>query len=116
VASTSQSTRSMLLEVRGADAATTGDSAFKAPPGAGPRRDKALEVPRAAQFASPCIGAPMRRWPPAPAVHRARTFALFLLPGGHPRCFIPKLDPVAAEKAEGSISWGSIEEEVELEE
>jgi hypothetical protein len=41
---------------------------------------------------------------------------LFLLPGGHPRCFIPELDPTAAEEAEGSIAWGSVEEEVALEE
>jgi hypothetical protein len=43
------------------------------------------------------------------------TFALFLLPRGRPRRFIPGLDP-AAEEAEGSIAWGSIEEEVALEE
>jgi hypothetical protein len=80
VASTSWSTRSMLPEARGAGAAATGDSAFRAPLGAGPRRVKALEVPGAARFASPCIGAPMRRGPPVPGVHRAGTFALFLLP------------------------------------
>jgi hypothetical protein len=51
----------MLPEVRGASTVATGDGAFRAPPGAGPRRVKALEVPRAAQFASSCIGAPMRR-------------------------------------------------------
>jgi hypothetical protein len=43
-------------------------------------------------------------------------FALFLLPGGRPRRFVPELDPAAAEEAEGSIAWGSVEEEVELEE
>jgi hypothetical protein len=58
----------------------------------------------------------MRRGPPAPGVHRAGTFALFLLPAGHPRRFIPELDPKAAEESEGSIAWGSIEEEVALEE
>jgi hypothetical protein len=41
---------------------------------------------------------------------------LFLLPGGRPRRFIPQLDPAAAEEAEGSIAWGSVEEEVALEE
>jgi hypothetical protein len=41
---------------------------------------------------------------------------LFLLPGGRPRCFIPELDPAGAEEAEGSIAWGSVEEEVALEE
>jgi hypothetical protein len=44
------------------------------------------------------------------------TFALFLLPGGCPRRFIPELDPAAAEEAEGSIAWGSVEGEVALEE
>jgi hypothetical protein len=44
------------------------------------------------------------------------TFALFLLPRGRPRRFVPELDPAAAEEAEGSIAWGSVEEEVELEE
>jgi hypothetical protein len=42
--------------------------------------------------------------------------AFFLLPAGRPRRFIPELDPAAAEKSEGSIAWGSIEEEVALEE
>jgi hypothetical protein len=41
---------------------------------------------------------------------------LFLLPGGLPQRFIPKLDPAAAEEAEGSIAWESIQEEVALEE
>jgi hypothetical protein len=41
---------------------------------------------------------------------------LFLLPGGRPRRFAPELDPAAAEEAEGSICWGSVEEEVALEE
>jgi hypothetical protein len=41
---------------------------------------------------------------------------LFLLPGGHPRRFNPELNPAAAEEAEGSIAWGSVEEEVALEE
>jgi hypothetical protein len=58
----------------------------------------------------------MCREPPAPGVHRAGIFALFLLPGGRPRCFTPELDPAAAEKAEGSICLGSIEKEVALEE
>jgi hypothetical protein len=58
----------------------------------------------------------MRRGPPAPSVHRAETFALFLLPGGRPRRFIPELDSAVAEEAEGSMGLGSIEEEVALEE
>jgi hypothetical protein len=58
----------------------------------------------------------MRRGPPAPGVHRAGIFALFLLLGGRPRRFAPELDSVAAEEAEGSIGLGSVEEEVALEE
>jgi hypothetical protein len=58
----------------------------------------------------------MRRGPPAPGIHRARIFALFLLPGGRPRCFTPELDSAAAEEAEGSMGLGSVEEEVALEE
>jgi hypothetical protein len=57
----------------------------------------------------------MRRGPPAPGIHRAGTFALFVLPGGRPRRFTPELDPAAAEEAEGSMGLGSIEEEVALE-
>jgi hypothetical protein len=41
---------------------------------------------------------------------------LFLLPRGRPRRFLPELDPAAAKVAEGSIAWGSTEEEVALEE
>jgi hypothetical protein len=108
VASTSRNTRSMLPEERGAGVAATGDGAFRAPLGAGPRRVKALEVPGAARFASSYIGAPMRRGPPARGVHRAGTFALFLLPRGRPRCFIPELDPATAKEAEGSIAWGAL--------
>jgi hypothetical protein len=98
----------MLPEAWGAGAAATGDGAFGAPPGTGSRRVKALEAPGAVRFASSCIGAPMRRGPPAPVVHRAGTFALFLLPRGRPRCFIPELNPAAAEEAEGSIAWGAL--------
>jgi hypothetical protein len=58
----------------------------------------------------------MRRGPPAPGVQRARIFALFLLPGGRPRCFTPELDPAVAVEAEGSIGLGGVEEEVALEE
>jgi hypothetical protein len=58
----------------------------------------------------------MRRGPPVPSVHRAETFVLFPLPGGRPWRFAPELDPAAAEEAEGSMSLGSIEEEVALEE
>jgi hypothetical protein len=98
----------MLPGERGAGAAATGDGAFIAPPGARPRRVKALEAPGAARFASSCLGALMRRGPPAPGVHRAGIFALFLLPEGRPRRFIPELDPAAAEEAEGSIAWGTL--------
>jgi hypothetical protein len=61
----------------------------------------------AARFASSYLGAPMRRGPSAPGVHRARIFALFPLPGGHPRCFAPELDPAATEELEGSMSSGA---------
>jgi hypothetical protein len=68
-----------------------------------------MEVPGAAWFAAPCGGAPMRRGPPAPSVHRAGTFVLFRLPGGRPQRFAPELaDPAAAEEAEGSITQGGI--------
>jgi hypothetical protein len=80
VASTSQRMRSMLPEERGAGATANGDSEFRA----GPRRVRAPEVPGAARLASSYLGALMHRGPPAPGVHRARTFSLFLLPGGHP--------------------------------
>jgi hypothetical protein len=106
VAFTSRSARSMLPAGRGACvAAATGDGAFRAPPGAGTRRVKAVEVPGAAWFAAPYVGAPMRRGPPAPGVHRTGTFISFLLPGGRPRCFAPELaDLAAAEEAEGSMA------------
>jgi hypothetical protein len=58
----------------------------------------------------------MRKGPPAPGVHRAGTFTLFLLPRGRPRCFTPELDSAAAEEAAGSMGLGSVEEEVALEE
>jgi hypothetical protein len=54
--------------------------------------------------------------PPAPGVHRAGIFALFLLPRGRPRRFAPELIPAAAEEAKGSIVLGGIEEEVAQEE
>jgi hypothetical protein len=106
----------MLPGAQGANAAARGDGAFRAPPGAGARRVRALEVPGAARFAAPRISAPRRRGPPAPGVHRAGTFSLFLLPGGRPRRFAPELVPAAAEEAEGSIGLGVVEEEVALEE
>jgi hypothetical protein len=109
VASTSRSTRSTLLGARGAGAATSGDGEFRAPPGAGPLRVRALEAPVAAWFTSSCLGAPMRRGPPAPAVHQARIFALFLLPKGRPRHFALELDPAATEELEGSMSLGAWE-------
>jgi hypothetical protein len=102
----------MLPEARGAGAATRGDGVFMAPPGAGPRRVRALEVPGAARFAVPCMGAPRRKGPPTPGAHRAGTFSLFLLPGGRPRRFAPELVPAAAEEAEGSIGLGVVEGEV----
>jgi hypothetical protein len=44
----------MLPVERGASiVATSGDGAFRAPPGAGPRRVKAMEVPEAARFSMP---------------------------------------------------------------
>jgi hypothetical protein len=51
----------MLLEVRGAGAAASGDTEFRAPPCTGPLRVRAPEVPEAVRIASPCLGAPMRR-------------------------------------------------------
>jgi hypothetical protein len=114
-ASTSLSARSMLPKARGAGAAAKGDDAFRAPPGAGPRRVRAPEVPSAARFAVPRIGAPRRKGPPTPGAHRAGTFSLFLLPGGRPRRFAPELGPAAVEEAEGSMSLGSAGEEVALE-
>jgi hypothetical protein len=98
----------MLPEARGAGAAATGDDALRELPGARPRRVKAMEFPGAVRFASPCIGAPMRRGPPALGVHQAGTFALFLLPGGRPWRFIPEPALAAAEEAEGSIAWGAL--------
>jgi hypothetical protein len=115
-ASTSLSTRSMLLEARGAGAAARCDDAFGAPPGAGPQRIRALEVPGATRFAVPRIGAPRHRGPPVPGAHRAGTFSLFLLPGGRPRRFAPELVPAAEDEADGSIGLGVIEEEMALEE
>jgi hypothetical protein len=97
----------MLPEARGAGAAASGDGKFRAPPRAGPLRVRAPEVPEATRFASPYLGAPMRRGPPAPGVHRARTFALFPLPGGRPRRFAPELDPAAAAELKGSMSSGA---------
>jgi hypothetical protein len=91
VASTSLSTRSMLPKVRGAGTAAKGDSAFRAPPGARPRRVRALEVPGAARFAVPRIDAPRHKGPPAPGAHRGGTFSLFLLPGGTRGALPPSL-------------------------
>jgi hypothetical protein len=68
-----------------------------------------MEVPGAAWFTTLGGGAPMHRGPPALGVHRAGTFALFWLLGGHPRHFAPELaDSAAAEEAEGSIARGGI--------
>jgi hypothetical protein len=68
-----------------------------------------MEVPRAAWFAAPCVGAPMHRGPPAPGVHRAGTFVLFRLPRGSPWHFAPELaDSAAVEEAERSIARGDI--------
>jgi hypothetical protein len=92
----------MLPEERGADATANGDGEFRA----GPQRVRALEVPGVARLALSCLGAPMRRGPSAPGVHRAGTFSLFLLLGGRPRRFVPELGP-AAEELEGSMSLGA---------
>jgi hypothetical protein len=107
-ASASRSARSILPAGWGASiTATSGDSAFRAPPGAGPRRVRAMVVPGAARFSAPCIGASMRRGPLIPGAQRAGTFGLFLLPGGRPCHFAPELeDSAAAEEAEGSMAWG----------
>jgi hypothetical protein len=98
----------MLPAKRGASIATTnGDGAFRAHPGAGPRSVKAIEVPGVTRFSAPCVGARMRRGPPAPGAQRVGTSSLFLLTGGCPRCFAPELeDPMAAEEAEGSMARG----------
>jgi hypothetical protein len=108
MAPASQSARPMLPAERGVSiAATSGDGPARAPPGTGPRRVKALESPRAARFSAPCVGAPIRRWPPAPGAQMAETFGLFLRLGGRPRRFAPALeDPAAAEEAEGSMALG----------
>jgi hypothetical protein len=97
----------MLPEARGAGAAASGDGEFRAPPRTGPRRVMALEVTRAARFASSCRGAPMRRGLPAPGAHRAGIFALIPLLGGRPRRFAPELVTAAAEELEGSMSSGA---------
>jgi hypothetical protein len=96
----------MLPEARGAGAAASGDDEFRAPPRTGLLRARAPEVPEAARLASPCLGAPMRRGPLAPGVHRAGIFALFPLPVGRPRRFAPEFDPAAAEELEGPMSSG----------
>jgi hypothetical protein len=51
-----------------------------------------------------------------PGVQWAGTFVLFLLLGGRPWRFAPELGLVAAEEAEGSMSLGSVGEEVAPEE
>jgi hypothetical protein len=48
----------------------------------------------------------MRRGSLVPSVHRARIFALFLLPGGHPQRLALELDPAAVMEAERTISFG----------
>jgi hypothetical protein len=97
----------MLPGARGAGAAASGDGEFRAPPRAGALRVRAPEVPEAARFASSCLGAPMRRGPPAPGVHRAGIFTLCPLPGVRPRRLAPELGPATATEAEGSISLGA---------
>jgi hypothetical protein len=69
-----------------------------------------------AQQVSTRIEVRRHQGPPVPGVHRAGIFALFLLPGGRSRRFIPELDSAASEEAEGSMGLGSVEEEVALEE
>jgi hypothetical protein len=109
MAPASRSARSMLLMERGASiAATSGDGVARAPPGVGPQRVKALEVPGVARFSMPCAGAPMRKGPLALGAPMAGTFGLFRLPGGCSRCFAPALeDTAAAEEAVGFMAQGS---------
>jgi hypothetical protein len=108
MAPASRSARSMLPAERGAGIATTsGDGAARAPPGARPRRVKALEVPGAMGFSVPYADAPMRKGPPAPGAAMAGTFSLFRLPRGRLRRFAPALeDPAAAEEVERSMAQG----------
>jgi hypothetical protein len=88
----------------GVGAAASGDGEFRAPPRARPLRVRAPEVPEAVRFASSCLGAPMRRGPPALGVHRAGIFTLFPLPVGRPRRLALELGPAAVTETEGSIS------------
>jgi hypothetical protein len=108
MAPTSQSARSMLPAERGADiAATSGDGAARAPPGAGPQRFRALEASTAARFCLHYAGAPMRRGPLALGAPTTSSFGFFRLPGGRPRCFVPAPeDPAVVEEAEGSMVQG----------
>jgi hypothetical protein len=98
----------MLLAELGAGIDTnSGDGAARAPPGAGPRRVRALETPTAARFSMHCASAPVRRGPPAPGATMASNFGLFQLPGGRPRCFVPAPEePAAVQEAEGSMAQG----------
>jgi hypothetical protein len=97
----------MLPGAWGAGAAASGDGEFGAPPAAGPLRVRAPEAPVAARLTSSCLGAPVRRGPPAPGIHRAGIFAFFPLPGGRPRRFTPERDPAVMEELEGSINSGA---------
>jgi hypothetical protein len=85
-----------------------GDGAYRAPPGAGPRRVKAPEAPGAAGFALPYLNAPMRRGPPVPGVHRARIFALFLLPGGAHGASPPSLIMRRRRRQRDPWAWGAL--------
>jgi hypothetical protein len=98
----------MLPAERGADiAATSGDGAAKAPPGAGPRRVRAEEALGAARFSVPRTGALMHRGPLAPGTPTAGTFGLFLLPKGRPRRLFPGPEhPAAVEEEDGSMAHG----------
>jgi hypothetical protein len=116
VASTSRSTRSMFPGARGVGAAASGDGEFRAPPSAGPLRVRAPEVPEAARFTSSCLGAPMRRGPPAPGVHRARIFTLFPLPGGASVALGPRAWSSGGVGGGGVHQLGGVKEEVALEE
>jgi hypothetical protein len=109
MASASLSARSMLPAEWGAHiAATSGDGAAKAPPGAEPRRVRAEEALGAARFSPPRVGAPMHRGPLALGAPMAGIFGLFLLPRGRSRCFFPvAVDPAVAEGEEGSMALGS---------
>jgi hypothetical protein len=100
----------MLPAERGADiAATSGDGAAQAPPGAGPRRVRAEHALGAAWFFGSRTGAPMRRGPLALGALTASAFGLFLVPKGRPRRLFPgPEDPAAEGEEDGSMEQGNL--------